>query len=322
MSPYIYDIALIVIMLLSIGMGFKKGVLRTVLSLVCLIIAFSAASVMSSAEICSAVYDKYFHEYISEHIDSAVEQAKNQAKDKIKTELNDVIDSFIDENLGGSGFLKDYADNIISRGEETASETIPELYAFLGIDVRTLLTNPEISGKIDTIAAEYSKAAADALSSRLPFGITVRSESVEEVMSDLDAREALVYELFGIKSEQSDTQGAADYLEKAVVRPIFLRFIGIVIWTAVFAVVNFVLRIVIRIILIVRKIEPIKACDSLLGGACGAAAGIAVIAACSVIIVLLIRFTGGLTYMNEDIFEQTILFKKVYDFISGWEFIG
>ncbi len=48
MFPYIYDIVAAVILIAFIGRGFKRGVLRTVLSLVCLVIAFSAAAALSS----------------------------------------------------------------------------------------------------------------------------------------------------------------------------------------------------------------------------------------------------------------------------------
>ena len=66
-----------------------------------------------------------------------------------------------------------------------------------------------------------------------------------------------------------------------------------------------------------RKIEPIKACDSLLGALLGAVGGIAVTIVCTSIIVLLVNATGGMTYMNEDYFTDTIIFGKIYNMISA-----
>ncbi len=321
MSPYVYDIVPVVIMLLCIGTGYKRGVLRTVLGLICMVIAFSIASVLSSPEICAGLYDKYLHDRISVYIQESVDEAKVKIKEQAMDEAQKAVDEFIDENFGGSELLKESAKDFLAGGDEFAAEAVPELYDFVGVDIRTLLTNPEISGKIETVAAKYSSVAAEEINRRLPLGITVKQSEVYQVLADVNASEALIYELFGIKSENSEAVGAADYIERRAVRPIFVRFIGIVIWAVVFSVVNFLLRIIVRVILIIRKIEPVKACDSLLGGALGAAAGLAVIAACCTLIVLLVNFTGGMTYMNEGIFEQTVYFKQIYDIIAGLEFV-
>ena len=48
MSAYIYDIALLLIMIVCIGLGYKRGVLRTILNCVCFVIAVAIASVLSS----------------------------------------------------------------------------------------------------------------------------------------------------------------------------------------------------------------------------------------------------------------------------------
>ena len=97
--------------------------------------------------------------------------------------------------------------------------------------------------------------------------------------------------------------------------------IGTIVWVIVFSVVSILLRIVVNIILIVRKIEPVKACDSLLGGVLGAAVGVMVIVASVILIVILVRLTGGMTYMNEDIFSETLFFGRLYDMAKGFGFL-
>ena len=111
-------------------------------------------------------------------------------------------------------------------------------------------------------------------------------------------------------------------MEKKVIRPIFIRFIGIIIWAVVFAAVNAVLRIIISIIMIIAKAPPIKACDSALGAAAGCAAGIAVIIVCSTLIFLAVNFTGGMSFMNEDIFSKTMIFGRIYDIIAGFDMMA
>ena len=135
-------------------------------------------------------------------------------------------------------------------------------------------------------------------------------------LSDENAVEAIFTELWGIRSENAEYNGIADYLEQIVVRPACIRFLGMIIWAVVFALCSLVLHLIVRAVLVVRKLQPIKACDSILGAVAGAAAGAAVIAACCMLIVLAVRWTGGTEYMNEDIFSHTLVFGRIYDLMT------
>lgn len=321
MIQYVYDIGAAVILIAFIGRGFKRGVLRTVLSLICMIIAFTAAAACSSYPVTSKIYDDHFSAVINEHIDSAVKDVRDEASKRIKGEAEQSADRFIDENLGGSEELKQLVRDYLGTDDDVLRSQISEAFAFFQLDVNTLLTNQYFRDKIDSIASEYSGSVAEEINSRLPLGITVSENSVEEIFKDKDAHEAFIYELLGIKDKDSPTTGAADYLEKKIVRPTAIRMIGTIVWVIVFSVVSILLRIVVNIILIVRKIEPVKACDSLLGGVLGAAVGVMVIVASVILIVILVRLTGGMTYMNEDIFSETLFFGRLYDMAKGFGFL-
>ena len=322
MIPYIYDIATAVILIAFIGRGFKKGVLRTVLSLICLIIAFSAAAACSSYPVTSKIYDDYFAGTISEHIDNAVSNARDEAARKLKDEAEQSADRFIDDNLGGSEELKQLVRDYLSTDDDELRSQLSSAYSHLGIDISTLLTNPDFRAKIEEIASQYSGLVADEINSRLPLGIKLSESSVEEILTDEKLPEAIIYDIFGIKSESSRTEGTADYIENTLVRPAAIRIISAVVWAVVFTAVSIVLKIIVNIILIVRKIEPVKACDSILGGVLGAAVGAAVLAAAVILIVLIIRFTGGMTYLNEDIFSDTIFFGRIYELAKGFDFLN
>ena len=213
-------------------------------------------------------------------------------------------------------FMKQFAGDIIDDGGKLVSESIPKLYNYLGIDLRTLLTNPQISDKIKAITEKYGDVIADELNSRMPLGIKVDKAYVRDILSDENAVEAIFTELWGIRSENAEYNGIADYLEQIVVRPACIRFLGMIIWAVVFALCSLVLHLIVRAVLVVRKLQPIKACDSILGAVAGAAAGAAVIAACCMLIVLAVRWTGGTEYMNEDIFSHTLVFGRIYDLMT------
>lgn len=321
MFPYIYDIVAAVILIAFIGRGFKRGVLRTVLSLVCLVIAFSAAAALSSYPITSKIYDDYFAETVSEKIDTAVKDVRDETVNKLKDEAEKSADTFIDDNLGGSDELKQLVRDYLSTDDEVMREQFSKVFSLAGIDVNDLLTNEAFRDKINSIASQYSGLVTDRINDRLPVGVKVSESSVKDFLTDSSAHEAIVYDVFGIKSKDSQTEGTAKYIEKTLVRPAAIRMISAVIWAVVFTAVNIILRIIVNIVLIVRKIEPVKACDSILGGVLGAAVGAAVVAAAVILTVIIVRFTGGMAYFNEDIFSQTLFFGRLYDLAKGFEFL-
>lgn len=292
------------------------------LSLICLIIAFSAAAVCSSYPVTSKIYDDYFSENIEEHIDNAVKEVRDETTKKLKDEAEQSADRFIDDNLGGSEELKQLVRDYLSTDDEELRSQLSQAYSYLGIDISSLLTNPDFRAKIEEIASQYSGRVADKINSRLPLGLKVSEGSVRDILTDEKSHEAVVYDMFGIRSENSPTEGTADYIEKKLVRPAAVRMISAVVWAVVFTAVNLVLKIIVNIILIVRKIEPIKACDSILGGVLGAAVGAVVLAAAVILIVCIIRFTGGMTYLNEDIFSDTLFFGRLYDLAKGLDFLN
>lgn len=316
MSAYIYDIALLLIMIVCIGLGYKRGVLRTILNCVCFVIAFAIASVLSSQSVTTYVYDKYLHDKVQQRIDTVVQDVKTKAQNEIRDKANELADEIIEESFGDNEFMKQFAGDIIDDGGKLISESIPKLYNYLDIDLRTLLTNPQISDKIKAITEKYGDVIADELNSRMPLGIKVDKAYVRDMLSDENAVEAIFTELWGIRSENAEYNGIADYLEQIVVRPACIRFLGMIIWAVVFALCSLVLHLIVRAVLVVRKLQPIKACDSILGAVAGAATGAAVIAACCMLIVLAVRWTGGTEYMNEDIFSHTLVFGRIYDLMT------
>lgn len=312
----IYDIILVIIMLGCIGTGFKRGILRTALTLAGMVISFLAAAFLSSYTVCEEVYNSLLHERISIYIDESVQKAKENAEEKLKNELHSITDEYIDEYLGGSEIIKEQTANILA-GMDEAREALPEIAELLGIDVRMLLTNPSISAKIEEIADTYSDSAAKEINSKLPLGISVKEQQIHSIITDIEADEALIYDAFGIKSPSSQTEGLAPYIEKTIVKPICIRLLSCIIWTLTFAAVNLVVGIVISVILAVKVIKPIRTFDSLLGGILGAAGGIAVTAALCVIVTLIIRFTGGMNYVNEEYIGSALIFGRIYEIFSG-----
>ncbi|MBQ7784401.1 MAG: CvpA family protein, partial [Oscillospiraceae bacterium] len=170
MSPYFYDAILVIIFLCAIGTGYKRGVLHTLLNIVCLVVAFAVASVMSTHEVTNRVYDEYLHSTVMEITEDAVNSAKEKAKEALLRNINEFAVSMVDEYFDGNEVMKEYALQIIADAEGKAGKGLSELFSYLGYDQRELLTNPVISGKIDKIVKEYSDNVAVEINQRLPLG--------------------------------------------------------------------------------------------------------------------------------------------------------
>ncbi|MGN0642378.1 MAG: CvpA family protein [Huintestinicola sp.] len=315
MMPYILDIALLLILLCCIGAGYKRGVLKTVLYLVCFVIAFAAASALSSDKITEGIYDKYLHEKVCECIDSAVADAKAQAKDKVMEIVSESVSEKAEEFTGNTEFgsaAGDVVRNILEAADRYISENPVDSRTLSQIDIASLLTNERFSAKIKEITENCSKEITADINAQLPLGITVPEEKVTDFLLEEDTLRALLNDIAG-DPEDSGSEGIAGYIERVVVRPTALRALGMIIWTVVFVVVNFILRIVVKVILLVRHISPIKAADSVLGAVLGAAEGAVIILALMLIVFLIIGFTGGFDYLNNDIISQTLVFGRLYE---------
>ncbi|MDE6593377.1 MAG: CvpA family protein, partial [Oscillospiraceae bacterium] len=241
MISLVYDIVIVLIFIFCIWRGYKKGVLRTVLGLVCIVLSYLIASAVSSYPICSGIYEKYLRETVYERIDTSVQNAKEETAKKIKQQAEDAADDFIDKNFRGSPEAKDFADRIFEEGSRFIEEAIPqvgpEIYGFFDNHKETLLTNPEISGKIESVADFYSKKAAVEINERLPLGITVKEETLKDLITNGDAADAFMYELFGAdtadaanaaNTEDGGRKGVAEYIERQAAAPVFIRLIGVI----------------------------------------------------------------------------------------------
>lgn len=317
MTWVFYDGAVVLIILTAVLRGYRRGVLRTALGIVCIALSCIIAGAASSYTVSRGIYEAFLRQTVYEHIENAVDKAKEETAAAIKEKAESAADSFIDENLDGSPQAKDAVDRILEGGRELLEGAAPEIYSFFDDNRETLLTNPVIYGKIEDVVSACSGRATEEINKRLPFGVTVTPEAVEKAMTEDGAVDAFIYELFGSGEGQDSEKGVARYIESKAAAPVFIRLISAVLWAVVFAVSGFVLRIIVRVLLTVRKIGPVKVCDSALGGVLGAAAGCVVVLICTGIIFLLVNATGGMTYANENIFGETHIFGMIYDIISA-----
>lgn len=316
MIPLIYDLVLLVILVVCIASGFRKGVLRTVLSVICFILAFAAASFMSSSAVTEQIYENHLQKRVNSIIEEAVDKAKAQAIQKLKDYASSESKRIASEEFGLSddeaGMIGDIAESIISGADDYIKS---ENSIFSEFDLTSLLTNSEINDRIKKIVYDYSDDVTDAINVRLPVGVRVSRESVEGVICTDDAVNALIYETIG-QYTASDGETVSAYLERSVVRPLVLKALRVIIFAASFFIASLLCRIASQVLLAIRNIETIKTADSFLGAVFGAIQGIFFVLAAVCAAYVVITLTGGLSWLNEDIVSQTAVFGRLYGILA------
>lgn len=245
-------------------------------------------------------------------VDNAVSKAKSSAEEQLKNTIDEEIERISDNTLGGSELIKEGVHNILGEDFQTVKDIVPEIYSFFNVDIETILTNETVRSKIKIIADKYSAVTTEEINNRLPLGLKVKEDAVNEIMTDSNAIEAVIYDVFGIGSSTHEPQTISEYIEQKLLRPTLLRMTGMILWALVFSAVSIVLKIAVGIILLIRKAPPIKAVDSLLGAVLGFVGGCCCVVVLTVAAVLIIRSTGGMDFINEELISQTVIFKPIY----------
>ncbi|MBP0954382.1 MAG: CvpA family protein [Oscillospiraceae bacterium] len=319
---YVFDIIILVILLYGIISGARRGFLAAVLRFVCMLLAVTAASVISTDAVCGDIYDEYLHEKVAQVISTSMDNAKQQAVDRLRTAVSDTVGSTAGSIVGESAGenishgIKDFA----SKYEEQIGDFVLGVGDFLGITVRDVLTDERVSAKLDTTADMYSQEVAQGINGRLPFGIEVSPEKIHEIISDKKLIEVLLTEILDQEQTKTRTgyEDTAEYIEQSLVRPAAIRALRTVVWAAAFVIVSAVLNLIVRIVLlIVRRLKAVNLTDRVLGALLGTLGSSVAVFAIVFVCVMVFRFLGDFDYLNEDIISGTIVFKHIFYLING-----
>ncbi|MBR4224918.1 MAG: CvpA family protein, partial [Oscillospiraceae bacterium] len=93
---YIYDIAVVILLLIGIMSGYRKGALRMVLSIAFTLISVGAATFLSSDRNCEMLYDRYIKDNVVKICTDAVNDSIWKAKEEIAEQTKSVVDSIPD----------------------------------------------------------------------------------------------------------------------------------------------------------------------------------------------------------------------------------
>lgn len=279
---HILDIITVLIFILCVVYGSRRGIVRMIISVLGFVIAGAAAAFVSSSTYMY-VYDSFVKEQI---IDIIEEKAEELAKEyDPEDRINELLK---EDNYDGELFS-------ISSDEKNDGNIPSEL-----------LTDSQFRGTLNKVFTEYCYKLTDSLDGVLPDEIISSAEEYLAENSGTQEEQLLIFE----ESKAS----AAALIEEKIVRPVFLSTIKNIIFAVTFIAVSIIFTIISRMIGVLRHIPAVRSVDSLFGGVLGIILGLFLIAVTALLCSLFIKLTNNdNTIINTDIISGTYIFRFAYD---------
>lgn len=310
-TNWIIDIAMVVLLAYGMFIGYKKGVIRSLVSILCTVAAFAASWFISTDELATQVYDEYFSSRVESILSDEFDDLRDRAKKRLSeiiAEKVDAVEDFVGVEVDDS--VKDKLGSVLSGLYEYASEKldIPDRVSeVIPYDKATLYVSDIITDFVYEKNIEYAKND--------PF--MIKRSALKEVFSDADILQYLVENALGKENKDEICR----YVEQTYLRPKIVKLLRAVLCALIFGGIRMVMALVTGIVsLILKKSKPLREADKAVGCALGFAGSALIIALSAYVIAMIINITEGTVYINNDIISQTLLFRYVYDYINGLAF--
>lgn len=273
-SEHLLDIITVLLMIVITFSGYKKGILRMVISLAGFFVSAALAGFVSNVT----------YEYVYFHI------VQPSVMEYIQTEADKLSEEYSQEKI-----LEKFGIVLPEDGGKTDETDEKE----------TDLTNDEISGKLNNIFKEYCGRITESLSGVVPDEILESADKYLE-KNKLDKEKALEY-------PEDIKNSAVTLIESEIVRPVMLKTVKNVIFFITFTIVCVIFSMLLRAVRIIRRIELIKTPDSFLGGVLGFIYYVLTIMAISLLCSIFIKLTANEnSVLNTDVIGKTYIFKYAY----------
>ena len=283
----IFDIAVILIILLTTLTCCLKGFVRSVFGVAGTVAAFIVALVVGFAA-NEAVYNAYFKDSTREMAQRTVEQVDTGA----------IIEGVLRDN-GITGDIDSAELNKAIAAEGDMSRNVEKYLDKKGVkndkDVDKIIDNYVKHPNISDETLEKYHIDRETLNNIL-------SESGEHLKQLLKA------------AAEEDKSKAAVYLEENIFAPIVMRLVRCILIVLVFVLLKIVISIIIMATGVIRRFDMIRKTDMLLGAVLGFCSGAVTVVLYAYICTVFIRITnGGISPITADMVDSTAIFKIFYD---------
>lgn len=275
---WIFDVIAILVPLVFIIGGLKKGAVMMILSLAGLIAAFFLAGIIRDS-----ASEPLYSRYIKPKIIDEIREKSAEASDAAWVKITDV--------------LSDYGIELNERVNPEEAEKI--------IIERELLTDSLFSDKLNSIISEYfggissdySAEASEYAGNYLKSGAVTAEESLGFIKKDSPLRE--------------------DFIEREFIRPAAVKVAGDILWLISFMVLSVVFGVVAKLAGgVVSRIPVIGFANRLAGAAVGFVQGVLLLIILCAALNIYISLANDPSSVRAAI-DNTHMFKLIYNYFYG-----
>ncbi len=282
---WFYDVLTLVIMLVCIYIGSKRGFLVSFLRAACCIVAIIAA-VSFSGIWAEKIYENTLREKVIQNVAERLENA--DVTDELRSAVNEkygvlaITNADINRIADGDGDFIEGIEKIVAKNSGESSETIKqEIHDLLGSRLYGTFISALPSYMTDT-ASDYSSADEATLNG-------------------------------AIKAVLTSDEAAAEYVEKNFVRESVVSMLKLGLSILIFFVVTIVISVLISALKFVRKTPVIGGFDAFLGMIFGAAQAVVILYVISLILHIAISGAGNtMMVINTGTIDATYIFRYIY----------
>lgn len=330
---WFYDVILAAVLIGTVLLGFKKGFVRMLLSLVSIVIAFAAALIISGG-VAGWVYDGFVQKPLEETISNTINETFGN---NVIKQLSDVDMSVVRINGKKPAQLSlkpDDAGKItLNLNKLDLSKTgIGKIdLSVFGYDSKTDFSSLNL-GTVQFYETDLKEHGIEKMLLSKVLAADIKNTDAVKAVSAVTDKVNETLPMLGISSDlvdQIDSTIVSDVilsvLESAenpgksvldnIVKPLVLIPIQTLIFTILFAVILFVLSLIIRATSIINKVPVLGKLNEVLGGVMGILQGVVVIFVIVIGVHLAVSISNNsLIFLNEMTINKSFAFSTVYNF--------
>ena len=333
---WIFDVAVIAILVSFIFLGVKKGFAAAIAGAVSLVFAFVVALPLSWI-ISDAIYENLIKDAVADEINNQISTAIDgtliaeiKKVDMSKAKINGREIPTFDIQTDSSGKYSldlsnlDLTETGIEEVDLSVFGITEESINYSSVNLGTLVLTADDINTYGTETMVLATVLSDNISNGTAFGsiataVEEMAETIPILMSGVSdsvtSGDRSVINDVVLSILNTDTDDFARAITDDMVKPILLVPMRALIFIVLFVIITIILSIIAKLLKLVNKIPLIGKVNQLLGAVAGAAEAVIIIFLVCIFIQVIIVLSGNeLIFLNTMTIDETFIFQKIYYF--------
>lgn len=333
---WIFDIAIVAILVAFIFMGVKKGFIAAVAGAVSLVVAFALALPLS-AVISDAIYENLIRDAVADEINDQINSvidgtliAEIKNVDMSKAKINGRALSSFDIQTDSSGKYSldlsnlDLTETGIDDVDLSVFGITDDSINYSSVNLGTLVLTSDDINTYGTEKVVLASVLSDNISNGTAFGsiasaVEEMAETIPVLMSGVSdsvtSGDRTIINDVVLSILSAETDDFARAITDNMVKPVLLVPMRALIFIVLFVIIAIILSIIAKLLKVVNKIPLIGKVNKALGAVAGVAQAVIVIFLVCIFIQVIVVLSGNsLIFLNTMTIDETFIFQKIYYF--------